>query len=136
MDVPCIKSPRLSISLTPHLLVSRSVNLEREEVPIDDASDSMTPSYNVSVAINDKVKELIRAVALPVLLAPLHVQTRVKFDNSDVLVVVRALARPNCARHHETSIHRISSNPGSLGHPLDVYVLCIFEIAFQIKGPK
>ena len=31
---------------------------------------------------------------------------------------------------------RRSSHPGSLGHPLDVDVLGIFEIAFQIEGPK
>lgn len=60
--------------------------------------------------INDKVKELIRAVALPIFLAPLHIQTRVKFDNSNVLVVVRTFGWPDRACHHKTSIHRISSN--------------------------
>ena len=60
--------------------------------------------------VNDKVKKLIGSVALAVLLTPLHVETGVEFDNSDVLVVVRAAARPHRARHHVTSVHRISSD--------------------------
>ena len=60
--------------------------------------------------VNDKVKKLIGSVALAVLLTPLHVETGVEFDNSDVLVVVRTVARPDRARHHVTSVHRISSD--------------------------
>ena len=60
--------------------------------------------------VDDKVKKLIGTVALPVLLAPLNIEAWVKFDNSDVLVVVRTLGRPNCARHHISSVHWISSD--------------------------
>ena len=123
-------------------------DLYGEEVPVNNASNSMTPSYNVAVAevqfylsspfnfesvrptilvgrtklllsskarasftpVNDKVKKLIGSVALAVLLTPLHVETGVEFDNSDVLVVVRAPARPDRACHQVTSVHRISSD--------------------------
>ena len=123
-------------------------DLDSKEVPINNASNSMAPSYNIAVAevqfylsspfkfesvrptilvgrtklllsskarssfspVNDKVKKLIGSVALAVLLTPLHVETGVEFDNSDVLVVVRTVARPDRARHHVTSVHRISSD--------------------------
>ena len=60
--------------------------------------------------VDNKVKELIRPIALPELLGPLHIETRVELHNPDVLVVVRTTAWPGCARHHVASVHRIGSD--------------------------
>ena len=84
------------------------VNLDCEEIPVNDASNCVATSDNVAVAenlsnfrnfsqlqfspVDNKIKELVRPVALPELLAPLHIETRVELHNPDVLVVVRTTA--------------------------------------------
>ena len=60
--------------------------------------------------VDNKVKELIRPVALSELLAPLHIETRVELHNPDVLIVVRTVAGPGCARHHVASVHGIGAD--------------------------
>ena len=60
--------------------------------------------------VDNKVKELVGPVALSELLAPLHIETRVELHNPDVLIVVRTVAGPGCARHHVASVHRIGSD--------------------------
>ena len=60
--------------------------------------------------VDNKVKELIRPIALSELLAPLHIETRVELHNPDVLVVIRTTAWPSCARHHVASVHGIGAD--------------------------
>ena len=98
--------------------------------------------------VDNKIKELVRPVALPELLAPLHIETRVELHNPDVLIVVRTVAGPGCARHHVASVHGIGADlfkenyslkgglhPGSLGHAFDVDGLGRFHVSLQVEGP-
>ena len=119
------------------LAVNENANLERQVVPVDNSSNCVTTSHNVSVTevflyfssfwpffaetkpIHDKVKELVGSVALSEFLRPLHFQVGVQLHDPNVLVIVVTIR----ILYRAKSCRIFSKTWSSSGHLSDQAVL-------------